>query len=102
MPNARAAQGAGVILWFVMMMLGGSGPPSEVLNETLRTIGRMTPLKHAVVLLQDPWLGWGWNATESAIVIAFGLVSAVAAFAVLRYPNALAFVARRFVRRAVA
>ena len=95
MPNARAAQGAGVILWFVMMMLGGSGPPPEVLNETLRTVGRLTPLKHVVVLIQDPWLGWGWNETEMAIVLAFGLASGALAFAVLRYPNALGAVIGR-------
>lgn len=102
MPNARAAQGAGVILWFVMMMLDGPGPPQEVLNQTLRTVGALTPLRHVVLLIQDPWLGFGWNTTELLIVIAFTAVSAVIAFVVLRYPNALAFVRRRTVRRAAA
>ncbi len=102
MPNARAAQGAGVILWFVMMMLGGAGPPQEVLTETLRMIGRLTPLKHVVTLLQDPWFGFGWNATECLVVIGFGVVSGALAFLVLRYPNALRFTNRRFPKRAPA
>lgn len=102
MPNARAAQGAGVILWFVMMMLDGAGPPQEVLTETLRMIGGLTPLRHVVILIQDPWLGFGWNTTEMLIVIGFTLAAAAIAFVALRYPSALAFTARRLVRRSAA
>lgn len=102
MPNARAAQGAGVILWFVMMMLDGAGPPQEVLNQTLRAIGSLTPLRHVVLLIQDPWLGFGWNNTEMMIVIAFTVASTAIAFLVLRYPNAVRLPARRRARRAAA
>lgn len=71
LPNARAAQGAGVLLWFVMLMIGGAGPPFEVLPSSLVHIGDATPLKHVVLLLQDPWLGVGWNGTEMLIVGGF-------------------------------
>ena len=95
LPSARAAQGAGIILWFVMMMVGGSGPPQEVLGDTLRTVASLTPLRHVVVLIQDPWLGFGWNNKEMLIVSAFLLGSAAIAFLVLRYPHALSAVWRR-------
>lgn len=69
MPTARAAQGAGVLLWFVMLFLSGPGPPLEVLPRTMRLVGDATPLKHATLLLQDLWLGYGWNASELLIVL---------------------------------
>lgn len=102
LPNARAAQGAGIILWFVMMMIGGSGPPPEVLGQTLRAIGNLTPLKHVVLLIQNPWLGLAWDNTELLIVLAFTFGSAAVAFLVLRYPHALTFVGRRMRRRQAA
>lgn len=95
LPNARAAQGAGIILWFVMMMVGGSGPPQEVLGETLRTVAGLTPLRHVVLLIQDPWLGFGWNNREMLNVMAFLLASAAISLLVLRYPHALSVVSRR-------
>src|SRR5918996_1588104 len=63
-PTARAAQGAGLMLWFVMMILGGAGPPPEVLTEGMRAVGDATPVRLVILLLQDAWLGFGWNWTE--------------------------------------
>lgn len=68
MPTARAAQGAGVLLWFVMLIVAGAGPPREVLTDAMRTVGDYTPLAHVVTALQDPWLGFGWNAAELGVV----------------------------------
>lgn len=78
LPTARAAQGAGVLLWFAMQMLSGAGPPPEVLSPALRRVGEAMPLRHLIVALQDAWLGRGVNGTELAIlagvtVIAGGL-----------------------------
>src|SRR5919106_1417692 len=70
-PTARAAQGAGLMLWFVMMILGGAGPPPEVLTEGMRAVGDATPVRHVILLLQDAWLGFGWNWTETLIVAVF-------------------------------
>jgi ABC-2 type transport system permease protein len=86
LPGARAAQGAGIILWFVMMMVGGAGPPPEVLGQTLRSVGNLMPLSHVVKLIQDPWLGFGWNTTETLIVLAFLVVSAGLTALLLKYP----------------
>jgi len=68
MPTARAAQGIGIMLWFVMFMLGGVGPPPEVLPSAMGAVGDATPLLHAVRLLQGSWLGTGWNWTQAGIL----------------------------------
>jgi ABC-2 type transport system permease protein len=68
LPTTRAAQGLGLILFFVMMILGGAGPPPEVLTGVMGVVGNMTPIRHVIITLQDPWLGYGWNITASLIV----------------------------------
>ncbi len=72
LPTPRVAQLAGLMLFFVMMLLSGPGPPREVLGDVLQRIGDGLPLTHVIVLLQDPWLGFGWNA--AATVIALGIL----------------------------
>jgi ABC-2 type transport system permease protein len=84
LPTARAAQGAGVLLWFVMLLIAGGGPPFEVLPTAMVRVGDATPLKHMVLLLQDPWLGLGWNGLEMVIVVGFLVVPALLTFAVVR------------------
>lgn len=86
LPGARAAQGAGIILWFVMMMVGGAGPPPEVLGATLRAVAKATPLEHVVTLIQDPWLGFGWNWTETAIILAIAVACTGLTGLLLKYP----------------
>lgn len=68
MPTSRSAQGAGIMLFFVMFLLSGSGPPRDVLTGPMRAVGNLLPLTHVITILQDPWLGFGWNATASLIV----------------------------------
>lgn len=77
-PTTRAAQGIGIILFFLMLMIGGAGPPPEVLPDTLRTIGEVLPVHWVILLIQDAWLGFGWNtgamwATLGYLVVAAGL-----------------------------
>ena len=66
--TARAAQGAGLLLFFVMWIISGAGPPEAVLGDTMTLIADALPLKHVTTLLQDPWIGLGWNAAEMVIV----------------------------------
>lgn len=80
LPTARSAQGLGVLLWFLMLMVSGAGPPPEVLGGVLRDVAAFTPLKHLIVAIQDPWLGHATNWAELAVLI--GILAAAAALAV--------------------
>lgn len=77
-PSSRAAQALGVMLWFVMLMLGGAGPPPEVLSGVMGTVGDLTPLRHAIGAMQDGWLGldagYSWLAV-AVVTIACGAVA---------------------------
>jgi len=73
LPTTRLAQVVGLILFFVMLILGGAGPPREVMTEAMRIIGDITPLRHVILAVQDPWLGLGWNV--NAMLIMFGIIA---------------------------
>lgn len=75
LPTTRAAQGLGLILFFVMMILSGAGPPREVMTEVMHWIADSTPLRYVILILQDPWLGFGWNTPASLVVAGIMLVA---------------------------
>jgi len=56
-PTARAAQAVGLVIWFVMLMVGGAGPPREVLTGAMGYVSDATPLWYAVQMMHQPWLG---------------------------------------------
>ena len=74
--TARAAQGAGLLLFFVMWLISGAGPPEAVLGDAIALVADLLPLKHVTTMLQDPWLGFGWNFNEMIIVTSVLVVSA--------------------------
>lgn len=83
LPTARAAQGAGLILFFVMMFISGGGPPRGVLTDSMRLVSDFLPLTHVVLMVQEPWLGFGWHTSASLVTTAF--LAGSAAFAVFRF-----------------
>jgi ABC-2 type transport system permease protein len=85
LPSARAAQGAGIILFFVMMMIGGAGPPRGVLTDPMRWMSNPLPFTHAVLTMQDPWLRGEWDGIASAFVGAFTLAAVVVAARFFRW-----------------
>ncbi len=85
LPSTRAAQGLGLILFFVMMILGGAGPPPEVLTGAMDVIGQITPLRHVIIILQDPYLGFGWNQNASLIVVGITVVAIILAARYFRW-----------------
>jgi ABC-2 type transport system permease protein len=85
LPSSRAAQGAGLILYLVMMLLGGAGPPREVLSSPLQIVGDLTPLRHVVTIIQDPWLGFGWNGSELLLVTGITAVAALLSVKLFRW-----------------
>ena len=85
LPSTRAAQGLGLILFFVMMILGGAGPPPEVLTGAMDIVGQITPLRHVILILQDPYLGMGWNGQASLIVAGIAVVATALAARFFRW-----------------
>jgi ABC-2 type transport system permease protein len=85
LPSTRAAQGLGLILFFVMMILGGAGPPPEVLTGAMDIVGQITPLRHVIIILQDPYLGMGWNQNASLIVAGITVVATALAARFFRW-----------------
>jgi ABC-2 type transport system permease protein len=85
LPSTRSAQGIGLILFFVMMILGGAGPPPEVLTGAMGVVGKLTPLRPVILMLQDPWLGFGWNAGASLIVVGITAASGLLAARFFRW-----------------
>ena len=77
LPTARAAQGLGVLLFFVFMMLGGAGPPREVLPMAMARISDAIPVTYAGDLLRGPWLGKEWDPAAAAVMLGLLLASAV-------------------------
>lgn len=55
--NARAAQALGMLLFFPMWLLGGAGPPPDVMSSGMRAVAAVLPLTFVARSLQDPWLG---------------------------------------------
>ncbi len=76
-PTARAAQAIGLVIWFVMLMLGGAGPPREVLSTGMEVVSDATPLWHAVEMIHGPWLGLdpgsGWLVFTTIAVVSAAL-----------------------------
>ena len=81
LPTARAAQAVGMLVWFIMLFLGGAGPPPEVLTDAMRTVADITPLWHAVLMMQDAWLGLDAGLSW----LTFGGIAALSAVLGLRF-----------------
>jgi ABC-2 type transport system permease protein len=85
LPSTRSAQGIGLILFFILMILGGAGPPPEVLKGAMGVIGDITPLRYVILMLQNPWLGFGWYTSASLITAGVTVVSALLAARFFRW-----------------
>jgi ABC-2 type transport system permease protein len=84
LPTSRAAQGVGLVLFFVMLILGGAGPPPDAMTHLMRLVGDFTPMQHSVTLLQNAWQGLGWNWTEFGIMAGIVVISLTTATLVIR------------------
>jgi ABC-type polysaccharide/polyol phosphate export permease len=83
--SSRAALGAGLGAFFVMMMLSGTGPPPEVLTGAMRGVRAALPLTYVVRLMQDPWLGLSWGVGDTLAVLAFTAGALVATLVLFRW-----------------
>ncbi len=81
--TSRAAQGAGLLFFFVNEFISGVGPPRGALTDEMLLLAKALPLTHVVYLLQGSWLqfGWDWPATLAA----FGILVVAAPLSVLLF-----------------
>lgn len=77
LPTARGAQAVGTALFFPSFLLGGAGPPPQVMPSVMRRIANVIPTTHVVQALQRSWLSIGGSATSHLVVL--GAVGAAAA-----------------------
>jgi ABC-2 type transport system permease protein len=77
-PSARAAAGIGNLLFVPVFLLGGGGPPREVMTPAMRTISDALPLTHLVGGIRLSWLG----ATDDPHALWVPVIVAVVAVAV--------------------
>jgi len=66
--TARAAQAVGNAVFFPMLFLSGAAMPRMLFPEWMQNIGAAMPLTYVVTLLQDLWIGQGWNGTALLIL----------------------------------
>jgi len=85
LPTTRAAQGVGIILFFIMLILAGAGPPREVMTEAMQVVADILPLSYVILLLQDPWLGFGWNMKSFAVVSGVTVVASLLSIRFFRW-----------------
>lgn len=57
--SARSAQAIGLMAFFPMFLLSGTGPPPDVMSAPMRRMSDLLPMTHAVSAIRDPWLDDG-------------------------------------------
>jgi ABC-2 type transport system permease protein len=67
LPNARAAQAVGLLLFLPMFLLAGGGPPPDAMSPLMNDIATALPLTHVVRAIQEPWLGLG-TGTDHLVI----------------------------------
>ncbi len=85
MRSSRSAQGIGLLLFFAMWSISGTTPPRAVLPSGLRDVGNALPLTHLVTAVQDPWFGFGWSATDLAVLAAYTIAAGAPALWFFRW-----------------
>lgn len=84
-PTSRGALGAGLGLFFVMMMLSGAGPPFEVMTSIMRRVSDVLPLTYVNRVLQAPWLGAAVQWSDVLVCVAIAVAAAATARVAFRW-----------------
>lgn len=82
--TSRSAQGIGLMLFFALWLISGTGPPRAVLPAGLRDVGGLLPLTHLVTAVQNAWFGFGWAGTDLAVLAAYAVAAGVPALWLFR------------------
>jgi ABC-2 type transport system permease protein len=83
-PNARAAQGIGLLAFFPVFLLGGGGPPPRAMTTVMRGVSHVIPLTPVTRAIQQPWLGLGTGTANLAITAAIAMVAVAGSLRAVR------------------
>jgi ABC-2 type transport system permease protein len=81
-PTARAAQALGTLVFMPMWLLGGGGPPRDVMSGVMGDISDTLPLWHATSAIRESWLN-GDGVGDHVLALAPWIVAGLAAIAIL-------------------
>jgi len=72
-------------LFFPMLFLSGAALPRLLFPDLLRQISLFFPLTHVVMLIQNVWMGTGWNTSALLVLTGLLVTSAGSAIALFRW-----------------
>ncbi len=84
-PTARAAEAAGMAIFFPLIFLSGAMVPRELMPDWMEQATHVLPLTHVVTLLQDLWIGDGWNLISLGVLAGFTVVAVAISVRVFRW-----------------
>ncbi len=84
-PNARVANGIGVLLYFPLAFLGGVTIPRDSMPQLLARIGEFTPLGAFRQALQDTWGGTAPQPLHLAVLAAYAVLVGLASARLFRW-----------------
>lgn len=83
-PSGRSANAIGNLCFVPMLLLGGGGPPRQVMSGAMRTVSDVFPLTHVVGGLRQAWLGQTDDPHLLWYPVLLAALACVAAVAVAR------------------
>ncbi|MFI5844902.1 ABC transporter permease [Catenuloplanes sp. NPDC051500] len=78
-PTAKAASGAGMLIYFPMLFFAGVWTPGPTMPDTIRRIAEFTPLGAASQALSAAWSGTGVTPLSLAVMAGYAVVISVLA-----------------------
>ena len=85
LPNARVAQGIGLLVFFAAYLLSGGGPPREAMPDTMRTISDIDPVTRAIAAIHGPWFLGTSTGLDLVVLAAMGIGGLAIAALVFRW-----------------
>jgi ABC-2 type transport system permease protein len=85
LPNGKAANAVGTVLFFPFMFLAGLWAPREVLPDVLRQIGDFTLIAAGQDLIVDSLTGQSPNLTSVTVLLGYLVVCGAAAVKLFRW-----------------
>lgn len=76
MPNVRAAESFGFILFFLMLFLSGVFVPFEVVPDAVQQVAKIFPMTHVTILMRGLWIGQSMASHLTEIAVLAGILVA--------------------------